>query len=105
MFKRITFSSIPFLKSIKALISYSSKNPCGLHLEPFLAQRIVKTSLIILIDSPLLENHVRLMTSQELPFISISDSLRSIFLFEKTLLIIEIFYLLPFSMIMTFFGS
>ena len=46
MFERITFSSILFLKSIKTLISHSSKNYHGLYSEPFPAQRIVKASLL-----------------------------------------------------------
>jgi len=45
------------------------------------------------------------LTNQESLFISMLDFLLSIFHFEKTLLITKIFYLLPFSMTMSFFGS
>ena len=45
MFERINSLSTPFLKSIKASLSYSSKNHCGLHSEPFPAQWIAKAYL------------------------------------------------------------
>jgi len=45
MFERITSSLTLFLKSIKALILYSSKNHCRLHSELFPAQQIVKAYL------------------------------------------------------------
>jgi len=104
MFKKTNYLQIQFSRTTRTITSSSSKNPLGPTYGKSLAHypKKVTISLEHPITHPghyLLETQIQKMIIQELPYMSILDSLNYNFSYKKISLIIEISTSYHFSII------